>query len=578
LATEVKKLFPDFNPAKVTSVEILRSNNNTIHTIRAERTNDQWRLTRPVVYPAQSTAIENWLELFTALNRRVWISAQELVTRSGGLATFGLDEPRANVTIQHGDKRILLRLGDKTPVGEQIYLQIVGSDGVYVTESLLADRLPQSSVDWRDPVFLSLVGLKFDRLQVRAGTREFALQRDTTNRLWRLTYPRLARADNERISQLLQQLQTVRVGQFVSDVAAADLEPYGLHSPDLAVSFGQGTNNPLVVEFGKPLTNNTAWVFARRSTYPNIVAVPRQAADALRVPYTEFLDRHLIEFAAEEVSRVEVRADEVFVLQKQTNGSWRVVEPLNFPADPALVQGFLKQLNSLRIVDLEKEVVTDLDLPNYGLSPPVRRYVLKSADRTEGTNQLRAQIDFGTNQADKIFVRRLDESSVYKVSLDESRALPRAAFELRDRRIWNFATNQVNSVTITLKDRSFKLVRKNGSLVVADRSQGMVNTFALEEALFLLSRLRAKAWETQGDKNLSRYGFAETAHKLSIEVTNGDKSEVLTVEFGTTSTSGGPYALIQLQGQKTVFEFPAEIYLVYHEVVRNLMPTTGSTR
>ena len=96
------KLFPDFDAGKVASVEILRSNS----VIRVERTNDQWRLTRPFIYPAQSTAIENWLGLFHSLNRLFYISAEDLLAHAGGLASFGLEDPQAIVIIQEGHKEV----------------------------------------------------------------------------------------------------------------------------------------------------------------------------------------------------------------------------------------------------------------------------------------------------------------------------------------------------------------------------------------------------------------------------------------------------------------------------------------
>src|SRR6266542_4696311 len=80
-AQQAAKLFPDFDPAQVASVEILRSNN--VKFIRAERANDQWRLVQPA-YPAQSTAIDNWLSLFKSLDRRAYLSAQDLLTQQGG--------------------------------------------------------------------------------------------------------------------------------------------------------------------------------------------------------------------------------------------------------------------------------------------------------------------------------------------------------------------------------------------------------------------------------------------------------------------------------------------------------------
>src|SRR5215510_15466899 len=77
-ARQAAKLFPDFDPAKVASVEVLRSNN--VKFIRAERANDQWRLVQPA-YPAQSTAIDNWLSLFKSLDRRAYYSAQDVLAQ-----------------------------------------------------------------------------------------------------------------------------------------------------------------------------------------------------------------------------------------------------------------------------------------------------------------------------------------------------------------------------------------------------------------------------------------------------------------------------------------------------------------
>src|SRR6266545_3672455 len=501
-AERAMKLFPDFDAGKVVSVEIIRSNN----VIRAERTNEQWRLTQPApIYPAQSTVIENWLSLFQALNRSTYISAEELQAQPGGLAEFGLEEPLATVIVQQGQKKLpTLRLGAKTAVGEKLYLQ----------------------------------------------------------------------------QQLLQQLQNAHVDQFVSDAPGVDLEPYGLQAPEVVLAFGQGTNNFLTVEFGKSPTNNPAQVYARRSNYPPmIVTVPRPLLEKLRAPYTDFLDMRLVEFTPATVDRIEARATEAFALQKQTNGTWLIVEPISAPADPALVRGFVDRLNSLQRVDLFKEVVTALDLPNYGLAPPAREYVLKTAAAAPSANDPIARIEFGTNQADRIFVRRSDESSVYTMPIEEIESLPQAAFELRDRRIWSFTTNQVSGATIEFKGKTYKLQRgANGRWGIAEGSQGMVNPFAIEEAMFRFGQLRSKAWDACGHFDGARYGFGDPPHRISIEVNAGDRPKTLTVEFGDQqSPSGGPYARVDLEAGQTVFDFPFEIFHVYNEVLRNLTAAVGAS-
>ncbi|HKS38552.1 MAG TPA: DUF4340 domain-containing protein, partial [Verrucomicrobiae bacterium] len=513
-----RRLFPGLEPDKVTSVEIFRSNT----VIRAERTNDQWRLTRPL-YPAQATALNNWLALLGSLTQRAYISAQELLAQPGGPADFGLESPVATVNVQQGARRFQFRVGSRTTVGDMLYLQEVGSDGAHVTEAALLDRLPRTATDWRDPQFLDLTGLNFDRLQVRAGEPRFELQRDNATQLWRLARPRSARADSGLLQQVLRQLQTVRISRFVSDVPGGDLEAYGLQPPALTLVFAQETNAVLTVELGRSPTNEPAVVFARRDSYPNIVTVPKQVLDLLRAPYTEFLDRRLVEFAPAAVHRIEVSAAEKFALEKQPGGRWQVVDPIVFPADPELVSGFLQRMNSIETVEIIKDVASNLDLPDHGLAPPSRQYVLKTANGATPTNEILAQIEFGTNQANRIIVRRADENSIYTTKLDESLLLPRAAFEFRERRIWTFTTNQVASATITIKGNTCKVLRTGGGQwSVAPGSQGYVNPFALEEAMFRIGQqLRSKMWVARGDRDLSRFGFGDATNKLSIELNNG---------------------------------------------------------
>jgi hypothetical protein len=567
-----RRLFPDLDPEKVTSVEILRSNN----VIRAERTNGQWLLAEPH-YPAQSTAIDNWLALLGSLNQRTHITAQELLDQPGGLAAFGLDPPLADISIQQGRKLFRLRLGSRTQVGEKLYLQQVGSDGAHVTEAVLLNKLPQTSADWRDRQFLDLTGLSFNRLLVRAGTREFELQRDGAIKLWRLTRPRSARADNGLLQQVLQQLQTVRIGRFVSDVPGGDLEPYGLQPPEVSLVFGRETstetNTVLTVELGRSPTNEPAVVFARRSNYPkNIVSVPKQVLELFRAPYTEFLDRRLIEFTPATIDRIEVRAAEAFALQKQTNGNWRVVEPVNFAADTELMSGFLQRLNSIEIVEIAKEVASNLDLPDHGLAPPSRLYVLKTANVATLTNEIVAQLEFGRSETNKIVVRRTDENSIYRTKLEESLLLPQAAFELRDRRIWNFTNNQVAGATIAVKGRIWKVLRTgSGQWSFAPGSQGILSPAMIEEAMFRLGQqFESQKWVARGDGDLSRFGFAEAANKLTLELSNGSEPRTLTVEFGGPSLSGGPFALVHLEPGPIVFECPFKVFNVYDEVVRYL--------
>src|ERR1700676_5275568 len=69
----LKVLSADFKPEAVTSVQILLAHQLEI---RAERTNGGWQLTKPLVYPAQSAAIEKLLQAAADLSPQTIISAQ----------------------------------------------------------------------------------------------------------------------------------------------------------------------------------------------------------------------------------------------------------------------------------------------------------------------------------------------------------------------------------------------------------------------------------------------------------------------------------------------------------------------
>ena len=140
LAEATQRLFPAFEPGQANVVDILRTNS----IIRAERqSNGRWQLMNPS-YPAQTAMIDNWLASLKSLTRQAFITAQDLQNQPGGLSAFGLDPPQATVSVETTAGRIQFRIGNQTQVGEKLYLQNVGSDGVVVKKQPL--RLIPGSV------------------------------------------------------------------------------------------------------------------------------------------------------------------------------------------------------------------------------------------------------------------------------------------------------------------------------------------------------------------------------------------------------------------------------------------------
>jgi len=563
------RLIP-ISPQQVSAIQLRRTNQ---FILRVERTNQLWAITAPISYPAQDYVIEQLLNSLAGLASYTFISPQELKASQKSVSEFGLDVPVATLTLQQAGQRLELLFGGLTPAGDFGYLQLGNTPGIYVVPAEIFKRLPRTANDWRDTALVNLSGLAdLDRFEVRnQGRGGFSLQVNMTNHQYYLTRPTPARAAKEKIVALLYKVQTEPILQFIADDARGQLDQLGFQPPEAEVVFGSGTNDLVVVQFGKSPSNEV--VYARRLLNDNIVLVSRSVLEALQVPATDLRDRHLLSFDPAAIDLLEIAAEEKFTLRRQGSNSWAVTEPQLMLADGDLVRTCLNLLASAE-GEVEKDVVTDFAM--YGLAPPLRQYSLKIAGTNvseTGTNRLVAQLDIGGRRDSKIFARGL-EPTVYLVEevLDK---LPAAAWQFRDRRVWSFTTNQVTRLTVVQNGTTRRLVRGSaGDWKFAEGSTGILtSTFALEETMYRLCELRATVCVNRGEGKRQLYGFTENGDKLAIELRIGEKTQLLTLEFGGKAPDGYPYAMAVIDGQTWIFEFPLQLYLQVVKGIFNQLPS-----
>jgi hypothetical protein len=549
------KVLPSLKAAAVTSVQVRPA---AQLEIRAERTNGIWQLIEPLVSPAQAVSIEKLLAELEVLTPASYITARALRNRPNADEEYGLAAPQASILIEQPGYATRLRVGAKTTPGDQVFLQVVGVEGVYVVDADFLNYLPRTANDWRDTALINLNGLTFDRLAVTNGTKMFELRRQGTNKLWRMVYPLQARANNPQAERSLQTLQSVRVRQFVSDDPKADLETFGLQPPELEVALGQGTNTVARLQFGKSPTNDTRLVYARRLGLNGIVTVRKDLLAPWYAQVNDFRDPFLVTWTTP-VAVIDVHGQDSFSLQL-TNDAWRVL-PQDFPADAGLLKDLVSALSGLQIVEFTKDVAIAPELPAYGLASPARQYILRSAATNSPagpTNPIVVEVDFGTNQADKVFARRVDESCVYAVKFADFQRLPTASAEMRERQIWNLSTNDVAGATIRQQGRVRRIIR-NGphDWSLAPGSQGVINVLGVDETVSGLCQLAAVAWVACGDQYLARYGFADNSDRVTLELKDGKK---VSVDISSRASPDFPVAAVTLDGQPWIFQVPTWLY------------------
>jgi hypothetical protein len=548
-------LLPGFHAADATGLQVIPAG---AREISAVRTGGGWQLVKPLAYPAQATAIEALAGALEKLVPAARLTAAELRAHPNADAEFGFDNPQFSVLVESGSQRRQLLVGHKTAPGDQVFIRVVGVDGVFVTDAGWLQWLPRAADVWRDTALLGDVGA-CNWIIVTNGAKVLEFRRDATNQLWRMIRPLAARADGTRLAAALQQLRGGNASRFVTDDPRADLSGYGLQPADLSVWLGAGANLTAGVEAGKAVPDNPALVFARRAGWNAVVAVNKDAFAGWRGAVNDYRDSHLLTFTSP-VAEIDVGGETPFTLQPRGSNDW-IVAGETFPADRENVQAFLKLLADFR-VEFVKDGVTAPVLQGYGFTPPTREITLRGA--AGDTNSVLAQLQFGatdTNQ-NRVFVKRADEDYIYALKPADVARLPEHGWEFRDRRVWNFSETNVAQVTLKQNGKTRVLIR-TGENKWSLGSQGILdNPPAVEETVHRLGELTVLGrWVDRGVSDadaLKKYALNPANLQLTVELKTGEK---LSLAFGAELTPANTaLAAVTYGNERWVFIFPPVLY------------------
>jgi Domain of unknown function (DUF4340) len=585
-APVVTKVLPTLNASEVTSIEI---DPRGQFTIRVERTNGVWRLTKPVDYPVQARPIEELLKALENLTPQSRISAAELQTNRDINGSYGFGPNETHISLQQADEELQLNLGYTTPPGDGIYAQVVAAPGVDIVSPALMALVPTNAGQWRDTSFVDLQNLtadQFTNLTVTSTNGKLVFQRDGLDKPWRQTGTSAFRANSEKINALLAGLQNLRVVQFATDGPVSRLDQFGLQTPLLELDFKQGTNQFLSLQFGKSPPNDPDLVYARTNSSSTIVLVPRADLAGWSGDPNQFRALHLFSLSADPADFPHVieaygaNSNLEFIWRLETNGEITVsnADGQRYAADPAATQAFIINLAGMRVVPWGPgpgqsvlDAVADSDLPGLGLKPPAKSYILKSLP-LGGTDRIIAQVDFGlpdTNSPGTIAARRgdLHENSVFAVSNNDVEQLPTNAIQLRYRRVWIFESTNVTEMTIRSNGHSDTWTHAKENLWIPASgitdNVSMSNIY-LENLAVYLGILQADYWVGPGDPTPA-LGFSDKSLQISVSG-KGPNGEIAKLSLTLGGPAPGPkgqpngsvYASTRIDGTNWIFTLPAD--------------------
>jgi hypothetical protein len=259
--------------------------------------------------------------------------------------------------------------------------------------------------------------------------------------------------------------------------------------------------------------------------------------------------------------------DRTLELVKQ-DGKWRLVKPVDAPADETAVQGVLGA-----VVDGEVQKSLDevpQDLGPFGLATPSVTVTLAVE---EGAAPPPVKVGKNTTIGAKTYVRRGDEPKILLAASSLQFAVTKQAKDLREKQIVAFQDDQVKKVEILREDgKNTTLVRKDADAWVIEPGGLPADLTEVRSYLSSVRSARAIDFPDDAPADLAKYGLG--APRLTVRVTTGTDADAQTsaLVFGGETTVNSAKQIYAKRDDA------APVYTVGDWAFRSLNKTTDELR
>jgi hypothetical protein len=396
-----------------------------------ENHDGDWVLQEPVQDAADQGAVERYLRHLNESKRERVIGDSATVAGDSGLADrYQLQPPRLKVLLEtEGGVLDTLFFGADSPTERFVYVQQSGDNPeIFTVRAWIYDNLNKGVFDLRDRRVLNFHENEVREIRLGYVGSQIVLQRADED-TWEMQIPVEAPADEAEVDKLLKSLSGAQIEEFADEKPDEQvLSERGLTSAMLEISLLVGEDRAEKrLHIG---AQEGGRYYVRDPSRVATFLVDSTLVQALQKRKFDLRDKEPIKFDKDAVSRIELHGSEQkIVAEKDTSGTWAIVEP---EAREAKSWKLISLLGDLEGVEV-KEFVGDgvEDLAPFGLEEPQLRIIL----RAQGEEPL--EVRLGGEKGNRIHLVRIGVPSVYLVegktlgkldqNLDDLSRLPKNA-------------------------------------------------------------------------------------------------------------------------------------------------------
>jgi Domain of unknown function (DUF4340) len=490
--------------------------------IDIRKRDSKWRLEAPMKDQADSALVSGILSALENWQKDTTISAKEIDADKNKLNEFGLNKPKLRLKLFGPGAPPEIWFGKDAALEGKMYVRFENSKETYVATQEVRKAIEKKPDDFRDKKLTDLTMGQISRVALKTPAGEMEWQK--TGDHWEIVKPLRARGDDQKIGDLIAQVTTARIEQFVAD-DRGDLHPYGLAEPRGSITlFSQDDKQGQMLQIGSVPEKNKDQVYVRFSARGFVYTLPKKIEEILNTKPNDVRDRHLARIDQKILDRITIDAPGKgkTVLARKAE-DWTIASRNNAPANSQEMRRLLDSLSSEQVTKFVEDVASNL--PKYGLDKPQLQITFSSfasenTAETKAGEQPFASIAFGKIEGNDVYARVGEEPFVVAVNRRILEKIFADPLQWQELSIFKFKPEQIHRCSV-VTDNEQTLVRDANKKWTWAKGSGAINENNVQSLLNTLSKLRAVRWT---GATVSAHGFDKPQLSIAFTTSPDDKA------------------------------------------------------
>jgi hypothetical protein len=463
--------------------------------IELRRQDKKWRIEAPFKDQADNGAIESFVADLDGWQKFDTIPAAEIAKDQSRLDEFGLSKAKLRLKLLGKDMPPEIVFGGDSAFEGRMYVRVENSNDVFIAGQSVRTDISKKPEEFRDKKLTDLTTAQVTRVLLKTAVGEMELLKKADH--WEIVKPLRARGDDQKIGDLLSQITTASIQQFVAE-DRGDLHPYGLAEPRGSITlFTADDKTGQMLQIGGVPEKEKDQVYVRFAARNAVYTLPKKIEEVLGTKPSDLRDRHLVRIEMDILDRITIDASEKgkTVLARQAE-NWTIASRNNQPANSAEVTRLLDLLKNEQVTKFVEDVASDL--PKYGLDKPwlqltFSSFASENTAETQAGEHPFATIAFGNVEGDNFYARLGDEPFVVAVRRALLENILKDPLQWQELAIFKFKPDEVHKLTV-VTDHESALIRNARKEWAWVKGSEPINQVNVQSLLNTLTVLRAVRW------------------------------------------------------------------------------------